>query len=346
MSYKKILIIQTAFPGDLILTTPLIRAAKEKFPDSELHILVIPQTQELLKNNPHIKGMIVYAKKGGNGLGFWQAVKKLKSMRFDLALIPHRSFRSGLLAKLAGCELRVGFKNSAGKIFLTDRVDYRLDQHEIVRNLSLLGWEGAQPEPILPELFPSEEEITRVEAYLNEHNSKIGDDLVCIAPGSVWATKRWLPESFAQVGDLLMKKEQVKVVLIGSGDDCRLAEEISSMMSSKPINACGRLNLLESAALISKAKLVISNDSAPTHIAVAMRTPVITIFGSTVPEFGFYPFGEGNAIIQKQLYCRPCGIHGLKRCPEGHFRCMKEISAEEVLLAAEKILHAKKIQAH
>ncbi|OGC88847.1 MAG: lipopolysaccharide heptosyltransferase II [candidate division Zixibacteria bacterium RBG_16_48_11] len=345
MSYKRILIIQTAFPGDLILTTPLIRTAKEKYPDSELHILVIPQTQELLKNNPHIKGMIVYAKKGGNGLGFWQAVKKLKSMQFDLALIPHRSFRSGLLAKLANCKRRVGFKNSAGRIFLTDRVEYRLDQHEMVRNLSLLGFEGAQPEPVLAELFPGKEEYSKVEAFLEKGNAKIGDDLVCIAPGSVWATKRWLPERFAQVGELLMKKEQVKVVLIGSGDDYRLAEEIASMMAVRPINACGKLNLLESAALISKAKLVISNDSAPTHMAVAMRTPVITIFGSTVPEFGFYPYGESNVIIQKQLYCRPCGIHGLKRCPEGHFRCMKEISAEEVFLAAEKILHARKVQA-
>ena len=147
------------------------------------------------------------------------------------------------------------------------------------------------------------------------------------------------------MAEKLIQEEQIKVILIGSADDRKLAEYISSVMELKPINACGELSLLESAALISKARLVLSNDSAPTHMAVAMRTPVVTIFGSTVPEFGFYPYGEGNAIIQNQLYCRPCGIHGRNRCPEKHFRCMKEIPAAEVFEVVQKKLNEKRVQA-
>ena len=345
MSYNKILIIQTAFPGDVVLTTPLIRAAKENFQDAELCFLLIPDTQDLLKNNPFVKEVIVYEKKGKGGPGFWKTLRRVKELEFDLALIPHRSFRSALLAKLAGCKRRVGFNASAGRIFLTNQVIYRLDKHEIERNLSLLSFFGIEQRPSLPELFPGPQEFSGVEKLLSKNGASFSDELVCIAPGSVWATKRWLPEGFARVAEKLIQEEKIKVILIGSAGDKISADSIAGMMKIKPVNACGEFSLLESAALISKARLVLSNDSAPTHMAVAMRTPVVTIFGSTVPEFGFYPYGEGNGIIQKQLYCRPCGIHGRNRCPEKHFRCMKEISAEEVFAILKQKLNEKRVQA-
>ncbi|OGC86245.1 MAG: hypothetical protein A2142_04305 [candidate division Zixibacteria bacterium RBG_16_48_11] len=345
MGYNKILIIQTAFPGDVVLTTPLIRAATENLQHSEVYFLLIPDTQDLLKNNPHLKEVIVYDKKRKGGPGFWKTLNRVRRLEIDLALIPHRSFRSALLAKLARCKKRIGFSTSAGKIFLTDQVVYRLDRHEIERNLSLLGFNGIQAQPILPDLFPGSEEYAKVEKFLSKNHAGFSDELVCIAPGSIWATKRWLPEGFARVAEKLIQEEKIKVILIGSAGDKILADNIAGMMKKKPINACGELSLLESAALISKARMVLSNDSAPTHMAVAMRTPVVTIFGSTVPELGFYPYGEGNGIIQKQLYCRPCGIHGRNRCPEKHFRCMKEISAEEVFEMVQKKLNEKRVKA-
>jgi heptosyltransferase-2 len=344
MSYNKILIIQTAFPGDVVLTTPLIRAAKENFQHSEVYFLLIPDTQNLLKNNPHLKEVIVYDKKRKGGPGFWKTLNRVRRLKIDLALIPHRSFRSAFLAELANCKRRVGFNSSVGKIFLTDQVVYRLDRHEIERNLSLLSFFGIEQRPILPELFPGPQEFSGVEKLLSKNGASFSDEMVCIAPGSVWATKRWLPEGFARVAEKLIQEEKIKVILIGSAGDKVLADSIAGMMKKKPVNACGELSLLESAALISKARMVLSNDSAPTHMAVAMRTPVVTIFGSTVPEFGFYPYGEGNGIIQKQLYCRPCGIHGRNRCPEKHFRCMKEISAEEVFKTVQQKLNEKRVQ--
>jgi heptosyltransferase-2 len=346
MSIEKILIIQTAFPGDLILTTPLIRATKERYPQAKIFALVIPQTAKLLKNNPFLDGVITYDKRKKGGLAFATVLRRLQPVRFDLALIPHRSLRSALLAHLAGCKRRVGFTNSAGRMFLTNKVVYQINRHEIERNLSLLTFNGKQPDIILPELYPGEKEFAAVENFMQKSGIRPADEMVCLAPGSVWATKRWLPERFAQLAELLVKSEKVRVILIGGNEDFQLAEKIISLTSAKPVSACGKLSLLESAALISKARLVASNDSAPTHMAVAMRIPVITIFGSTVPEFGFYPHGEKNAVIRKFVYCQPCGIHGRRRCPEGHFRCMTEITARHVYQVAQKKLNETRVQAN
>jgi heptosyltransferase-2 len=344
MSFENILIIQTAFPGDLILTTPLIRAAKERYPQAKITALVIPETAELLNNNPFLDEVILYDKRNKKGPGIAAILKNLRSERFDPALIPHRSFRSALLAKLAGCKRRVGFDTSAGKMFLTDKITYQIGKHEIERNLSLLTFDGEQPDIILPELYPGEKECAAVENFMRQSGITPSEEIVCLAPGSVWATKRWLPERFAELAELLIKNEKVKVILIGGNDDFQLAEKIISLTSAKPVNACGKLSLLESAALISRASLVISNDSAPTHMAVARRVPVIAIFGSTVPEFGFYPYGEENTVIRKFVYCQPCGIHGRRRCPEGHFRCMTEILTAEVYQGAKKKLNEARVK--
>lgn len=345
MSFDKILIIQTAFPGDLILTTPLIRATKERYPRAEISALVIPETAELLKNNPFLYEVILYDKRNRKGPGVAAVLKQLRSERFDLALLPHRSFRSALIARLADCKKRVGFDTSAGRMFLTDRVTYQIGKHEIERNLSLLAFDGELPDRNLPELYPGEKEFAVVEKFMQQSGIKPADEIVCLAAGSVWATKRWPPERFAELAELLIRNEKVKIILIGGKDDFQLAEKIMSLTSVKPVNACGKLSLLESAALISKARLVISNDSAPTHMAVAMRVPVIAIFGSTVPEFGFYPYGDDNTVIRKFVYCQPCGIHGRRRCPEGHFRCMTEILTAEVYQEAKKKLNEARVKA-
>ena len=344
MSYNKILVIQTAFPGDLILTTPLLAAVKNYYPESSLAVLVTPQTQELLGNNPHLNQIIVYDKKKGEVEEFLTVLRKLKAEKLDLALVPHRSFRSALLAYLS-CPKRVGFDTSAGSFLFTNIIKYQNDKHEIERNLSLLNFTGLNPEAVWPEIHPASDDFSQTEVWLKQSGMNFDDEIVCIAPGSVWATKRWLPEGFAQVADWLAMNGQHKVVLVGSNDDAELAEEISDRCSSRPVNACGKLSWLESAALISKSKAVLSNDSAPMHLAVAMKTPVVAIFGSTVPEFGFYPYGKRNQIVQKELYCRPCGIHGKKRCPEGHFRCMKEISADEVCQGLSRILNEREAPA-
>jgi len=342
MNPQKILIIQTAFLGDVVLSTPLIRAVKKKYQHSKIFFLLIPQSKELLQNNPHLDGIIVYDKKDKEKgvLSFIALARKIRASGFDLALIPHRSFRSALLAYLARIPQRVGFDKSSGAFLLTKKIKYIQNQSEAKRNLSLLGGGLYSEDDCLPELFPSEDDFKYIEELFKNWDVRREDKIVGIAPGSVWNTKRWLPERFGEVAEALIVKLGAKVIFIGGKEDEKLCLEIASNMKSKPLIAAGKTSPLQSVTLISRCKVIISNDTAPMHMAVAMRVPVVAIFGSTIPEFGFAPNGKNDLVIQKEIYCRPCGIHGRKKCPEKHFRCMKEITAEEVFEAVEKLWSA------
>ena len=335
MMISKILIIQTAFLGDVILCTPLIKATRKLFPHSFISFLLIPQTKNILENNPHLNEIIVYDKKGREkGVKkFFKMVKKIKKRNFDLAIIPHRYLRSALLAYLAKIPQRIGFDKSIGSFLFTKKVTYQNTWHEVERNLSLLSDFNRGLQDKTPELFPTSEDFSYASQLLQDSGVQENDKIVGIAPGSVWATKRWLPERFAEVSDLVIKKVGAKVIFLGSKEDERLCLEIAKPMKEKPVILAGKTNILQSAAIISECKVILSNDSAPVHIASAMNKPVVVIFGSTIPQFGFAPYGEGNIIIKKKIKCRPCGIHGKNRCPEKHFRCMTEITTQEVFEA-------------
>jgi heptosyltransferase-2 len=327
--------------GDVILTTPLIKAVRKKYPQSQIFFLAIPQTKELLQNNPYLDEIIVYDKKDKEKgiFGFLKLIKKIKGTAFDLAFVPHRSLRSALLTYFTRIPQRIGFNKSSGSFLLTKKIKYYQNHTETRRNLSLLFEKELFPEKdFLPELFPSEEDFKYVESLFENWGIQKNDKMVGIAPGSIWETKRWLPERFGEVAEALIEKLGLKVVFIGGKEDELLCMEISRDMKNKPFIAAGKLTPLQSAALISRCKVVLSNDTAPMHIAVAMRILVIAIFGSTVPEFGFAPTSEKDIVIQKEVYCRPCGIHGRRRCPEKHFKCMKEITTEEVFDVVAKRL--------
>jgi heptosyltransferase-2 len=210
---------------------------------------------------------------------------------------------------------------------------YPTDVHEVDRNLSLLSGFNLHSPDRSPELFPSSEDFSYARKLLLESGIGEEDRMVGVAPGSAWATKRWLPERFAEVAQLIMEKAGARVVFLGSGDDRDLCERIADLMRDRPVILAGRTNILGSAAMISLCRVILSNDSAPVHIASAMRRPVVAIFGSTVPEFGFAPYGVDHLVIQKQMDCRPCGIHGKNKCPEEHFLCMDKITTQEVFRA-------------
>ncbi len=339
MRYKRILIVQTAFIGDVILSTPLVRSIRKTFPDSFISFLLIPQTKEVLANNPHLNEVLVYDKRRNKGAGeFLRIVKRIAERKFDLAMIPHRSLRSALLAYLSRIPERIGFDKSAGSFLFTRRLVYHDNMHEVDRNLSLLSDFNHLPENRGPELFPSFEDFFYVRQLLSECGIKEDDKIVGIAPGSVWPTKRWISERFGEVSQLLMEKAGAKVIFLGSEEDRNLCERIAGSMEKKPKILAGETNILQSAAAVSFCKVILSNDSAPVHIASAMRRPVVAIFGSTIPEFGFAPYGRGHVIVQKKMDCRPCGIHGKRRCSEKHFRCMKDITTEEVFEAVRSFL--------
>ena len=164
--------------------------------------------------------------------------------------------------------------------------------------------------------------------------------LVGLHPGSVWPTKRWFPERYAALAARLVKEASATVVLLGGPGDKALAASVAAAAGVGLLDWTGKTTLPELLALTSKLDLLVTNDSGPMHVAAAHGVPVLAIFGPTTKELGFFPYGDGHAVLEADLACRPCGLHGAKECPEGHFLCMKLITVDQAHRAAQDLLAA------
>lgn len=331
----KILIIQTAFLGDAVLTTPILAALKKALPSCIVSLLCAPETRDVFTENENLDEILVMDKKGKDRSwsALWRWGKSLRG-KYDIAVIPHRSFRSALLAALAGIPKRVGFANSQGRMFLTDMVAFDWKTHDAERNLRLLealGIRGGVPSVQV-------NSSADWKALASAHGLKENVSWVGMNPGSVWATKRWLPESFAAVADTLIREMKCQVILFGSGKDRPAVEAVAAGMKETPVNLCGKTDIKVLAALIARCRLFVTNDSGPMHLAGAARVPVVAVFGPTTRELGFFPYGPKSIVVELNLPCRPCSLHGGHECPLGHFKCMKDISPEIVLKACRDFL--------
>ena len=327
----KILIIQTAFIGDVILATPLIEALKRELPDSQIHFLTIPKAVNIIENNPHVTKIIEYDKhKRDKGiLGLYHFGRKIKREAYDICLTPHRSLRSAYLTRKTRAQKRIGFDRSAWKGAFTDIIIYPRSKHEIERNLSLLAALDIKSETIKPFIYPTEEDINHVETLLTGADITTGLPLFAIAPASVWPTKRWPTEYYARFCQLVAGANLVPV-LIGGAEDSTLCAEIQHTCKEARIFA-GRLTLRQTCYLLQKCAGLLTNDSAPLHVGQAAGIPVYAIFGATVPQFGFAPRGKQDLVIENSnLACRPCSIHGQYKCPTGTFDCMLSLKPQEV----------------
>jgi heptosyltransferase II len=333
------LVIQTSFLGDVILTTPLIAELARRGP---VDVLVTPQGATALANNPHIRTLIPYDKRGtyGSALGTWQTVKQIRMHRpYDAAYLAQGSFRSGLMAMLTGAKERIGFASSTGRVLYTRQVAYRPEHHHAQRVWSLAMSECADPplpEQIRPRLYPSDADRAQVDQLLRKNGDSFRP-IVALAPGSAWGTKRW-----PYYVDLARRlAEEFRIAIIGSNADAAIAHDIARVLPAEDaIDGTGTLSLLASAELIGRAQAIVTNDSAPQHLASAMGTPTLSIFGPTVPEFGFGPLAERHTVAgHTSLSCRPCHRHGPQRCPLGHWRCMRELSAEYISSLLPQVLH-------
>ncbi len=336
---SKILLIQTAFLGDAVLTTPLAGALHERFPDSHISVLCTPEVRDVFERHPAVAEVILFDKRGKEKslVAQWALVQKLKANKFDLAVIPHRSVKSALFAWIARIPRRVGFSASQGRLFLTDIVPFQWGVHDVDRNLALLNVFGVQNPSGELWLKPEPAALERVNERLREAGVSPKDKLVGVNPGSVWATKRWLPDGFAAVADHLIQ-DGAKVVFIGGPKDKDAMAQVLTFMKEKPINWVGETTLKELIATVSRCQAFLTNDSGPLHIAVASQIPTVAIFGPTTKELGFFPYGLGHTVIEKDLDCRPCGLHGADQCPLGHFHCMKYITPDEVYAAVKEKL--------
>lgn len=329
------LIIQTSFLGDMVLTTPLIAWLARSGP---VDVVATPRAGVLLENNPDVREVIVYDKRGADRgvAGFTRMAARLRAKDYDAAYMAQGSFRSGALVLAAGIRDRVGFASSAGRMFYTTRVPSVENMHHAARLLSLGTREPMREVPVpelRPHLYPGAPERAAVDELLGTASSD--DPLIALAPGSVWGTKRW--PYYAELARAL--HDLARIVVVGADADRPLAAEIRDATGGAAIDATGHLSLLASADLIGRASLLVTNDSAPLHLASAMNTPTIAIFGPTVPEFGFGPLADRSQTVgHAGLACRPCDRHGPQRCPLGHWRCMREITAERVAGLARELL--------
>lgn len=335
---RNVLVIQSSFLGDSMLTVPLLRRLRSLLPEAKLTVLTLPSMSEIFKG-AWVDEVLLDDKRGEDGglLGPWRAAAKLAAKGFDLAVIPHRSFRSALVAKLAGIPRRVGFATSAGRFLLTDVVPFSWLTHDLERNLALLLPLGGTAAPAVSEsrYLDAAPLPAALETLLEAGGAGKGARLAGVHPGAAWATKRWLPERYAALcGEL--RREGLVPVLVGGPADAALAAGIAE--GGRAVDLTGKTDLAGLKALMGRLTLFVTNDSGPMHLAAAAGVPVVAIFGATSRELGFFPYGKGHRVVEAELACRPCGLHGGRDCPEGHFLCMKLVTVPQVLDACRAAL--------
>lgn len=329
---NKVLLIQTAFIGDVILITPLIREIKRIFPDSKLDVMVIPQAANLLENNPNVNSIIKFDKKRNKLSAFLKTYKQLKKERYDLAISPHSSLTSALLMYFSRIGIRVGFARWTSQYLLTDRLKHLKGVLKIRKNLHLLSPFTDENLSVQTELFPTEDMFAHADELLSDIKQKT-KRIIAVAPGSNWFTKRWPLEHYNELVNKL-NEENYGVVFIGSPQERGICEEI--LPETNAINLAGQLNLSESAAVVSRCDLMVCNDSGAMHIANAVETDVFVFFGPTVQRIGYSPIRKNDVVFEIDLDCRPCSSHGTKKCPLEHFKCMKDIKSIEVFKKIQK----------
>jgi len=338
---ERILVVQTAFLGDIVLTTPLLSELKRAHPGSTTTLVTTPLGRALLTGHPAIDAIVVHDKrnKDRGARGVLRAVKELRNARFHLAIAAQRSARTGILVRGSGAKQRIGFAGAAGAWAYTDKVRWNANDHAVRRYLALAGPAGgnptiADPTPSLPVRPEAREKVDRL---LREQGIAETDSILAIAPGSIWGTKRWTPEGFAEVVRAAPGR-CLTPVLTGSPDEEALCREVAKLAGGNVPVLAGTTGMPEFVALLARAKALVCGDSGPGHVASAVGTPVVAIFGPTVPAFGYTPWGERNVIVERVgLECRPCDAHGPQVCPLGHHRCMREIGSAEVVGALARI---------
>jgi heptosyltransferase-2 len=336
----KILVVQTGFLGDALLTTPLLSGLRSRFPRADIAVLCTPMARSLLEGNPDIDEIIVDDKKGdGRGwLGIRRRARQLRDRGFALALSPHKSARSALLLFLAGIPQRIGFRQSGGWFLYHHRVAWDPSLHEVRRNLSLLDPLGAGPvEARGPRIEISRATKQHVTKLLDSLGIGEAETVFGIHPGSVWPTKRWRPESYAELVVALKRRFQCKVILFGGADDLAVVEAVQRSCGGEAVSLAGKLDLPGFACALERCRVFVTNDSAPMHAAVARGVPVVAVFCATTPALGFYPYSSRAVVVEKALDCRPCSHHGGRRCPLGTEECIHAIRPEDVLRGVERL---------
>lgn len=323
---RSFLIIQTAFIGDVILATPVLEKLRRHYPEAEFDMLVRAGCEELFNNHPLVRQVIVWEKRRRKYLNLWRSLRQVRKQKYDCVINCQRFAATGILAGFSGAKTRIGFAGNPLAWRFTQKIPHEFGSgaHEVERNLRLI--ESISDKKLArPKLYPADSDFELVRQFQDR-------PYTCIAPTSVWFTKQWPGEKWIELIGKLASRFTI-YLLGGKADHDACQELIEGSGTATVVNLAGNLTLLQTAALMSGARMNYVNDSAPLHLASALNAPVTAVFCSTVPEFGFGPLSDNSRIVQTPLVlrCRPCGIHGRKECPEGHFDCARSIKVDSLL---------------
>ena len=328
---QKVLIIQTAFIGDVVLATGILEKLHIFFPTAKIDFLVRKGNEGLLAGHPFLHEVLVWNKKKKKYVNLFALLQKIRSRKYDVAINLQRYTATGLLTALSGAAQTIGFDKNPLHVLFTKTIKHRFAKpgetiHEIERNNDLVAF-LTDDKAAKPKLYPSPADYAAVQQYTST-------PYICIAPTSVWFTKKFPAEKWIPFLDVL--PHRYNIFLLGAPSDKQLCNVIKERSANTRItNLSGSLTFLQSAALQKGANMNYVNDSAPMHFASAVNAPVTAVYCSTVPQFGYGPLSDISNIVEttEHLSCRPCGLHGYKACPLGHFKCALTITNEQLLSA-------------
>ncbi|MFA6142938.1 MAG: lipopolysaccharide heptosyltransferase II [Candidatus Omnitrophota bacterium] len=334
---NRILIVNVNWLGDVLFSTPFIRAVREAHPDSHITCLVHPRCAEILQDNPRINEIIIYDEEGVHKslLGKLKLIFLLRNKKFDTAFLLHRSFTKALIVKLTGVRELIGYPTKNRSMLLTGVVEEPDEPiHKVEYFLNVARHVGIKPVSASYEFFITNQDRNYAKELMRMNNVQEKDLTVVLCPGGNWDPKRWPKESFAALADLLIERLGAKIVISGGRKEYSLAEGIGKLMKHESVNICSRTTLKQLAAIFETASLVIANDTGTMHLAVAMKARVIALFGPTSSAITG-PYGEGRySVISSDV---PCDIPCYDiTCTDN--KCMRSIKVEDVFLAAERML--------
>ncbi len=321
---KKILVIQTAFIGDVILMTSLLETLHSAYGNTcQIDVVVRKGNEVFFKEHPFVKRCLVWAKKEGKYKALFNVIREVRKETYDTVYNVQRFASAGFITLRSRAKNKVGFKKNPFAFCYTRKVAHQIGDgsHETERNFKLIQPDlPANQQLCLPKLYPTRADKERVAAIIENT-----PNFYVFAPASVWFTKQLPKEKWIELGK---QASNETLLFIGAPSDAALIDEIrKELTTQKTVNLAGKLSLVQSALLMQKALRTFVNDSAPLHLASAVNAPVTAFFCSTVPTFGFGPLSADAKIAEtpEKLSCRPCGLHGHKACPKGHFKCGYQI---------------------
>ncbi|MFH0826393.1 MAG: lipopolysaccharide heptosyltransferase II [Candidatus Omnitrophota bacterium] len=339
--YKRILIVRTDKIGDVVLSTPVIKALRDAYPASFIAMMVSPYTKDIVEGNPYLDETILYDKDERHK-SWWSSMRfafVLRRKRFDLALVLHPTNRVHLVTFFSGIRRRVGFDRKLG-FLLTDKILHKKqtgEKHESEYNLDFVRFLGIEPKDKSLFVPISKDSEQWADGLISEAGIKKTDRLLVIHPGASCPSKIWPNDRFAEVADRLIERYAFKVFVIAGMKDAGLAQQVVNRMHHAVVNLAGEISLSQLTSLLRRSHLFISNDSGPVHIASALGLPLISILARNEPGLSprrWGPLGERSRMLHKEVGCIKCLAHNCKK----EFACLKAISAEDVLEAADFLL--------